>query len=261
MASSGSLKDQFGDQAVNQAETLIGRAKIARSSAEKYARQICTEIGLADPENHIIMGPTKDLSRILAKAATQCAGNIQNVTDICRLTIVCDDVKSLDKARKLFLESKNSGFHDHMAERSGVSFHSRPRDHLTTPKRWGYMALHLRMEADLGQGRTVPFELQITHRGMWHHCYKETHRLYESIREEIETVEAQGGSIPEQLSEGAQDILEQILTIHRKGAEQYGLTKLVQGEFPKLSKAARPQPDTSAANVNLPPPAGLDLAG
>jgi ppGpp synthetase/RelA/SpoT-type nucleotidyltranferase len=235
---------------------LIGQAQVARSPAERYAREVCREIGLDDPANHIVMGPTKELGRILEKAASQCSGNIRDVTDICRLTIVCDDAKTLAKARKLFFEGRSSDFHDRMEERSGVVFRSQPKDYMTAPKRWGYMALYLRMQADLGQGRAIPFELQITHRGLWHHCYPETHRLYESIRGDIEAVEAKGRRIPEDLSKEAQGVLAQILDIHRSGAESYGLMPLVRGKFPQLSKAA---PRTDGQEIDILPPADLDL--
>lgn len=258
MAPISVLKKTFGDQAVGQAETLIGRAKLAKSPAEKYAREICAEIGLADPNNHIIMGPTKELSRILQKAASQCAGDVQSITDICRLAIVCDDIKTLDKARKLFFSKNNAEFHDRLQERSGIRFHSAPKDYLSVPKRSGYMAIYLRMEADIGQGRKIPFELQITHRGLWNHYYPQTHRLYESIRTEIEAVETKGGSIPRDLSQTAQDVMDQILSLHREGAEQHGVMPLVRcGSFPEHGKVIPPRAD--GKEIDIPPPANLNL--
>lgn len=250
------LRNVFGDGAVDQAEMLIGQARAAKSPAERYARAVCRKIGLDDPANHIIMGPTKELSRILQKAASQYYGNVRDVNDICRLTIVCDDIKTLVEARKLFFEGRGSEFHDHMKERSGVVFRADPKDYLTVPKRWGYMALYLRMQADLGHGRTTAFELQITHRGMWHHCYPETHRLYESIREEIEALEAKGRRIPEDLSEEAQSVLEQILAIHRCGAQAYGLMPLTGGKFPQLRKAS---PRTDGKEIDILPPDHFEL--
>lgn len=214
-------------------------------------------MGITDPENHVVTGPTKELSRILEKAASQCGGNVRGVTDICRLTIVCDDPKTLARARQLFFEGRGADFHDRMEERSGVRFHTAPKDYISQPKRWGYMALYLRMKADTGHGRSLPFELQITHRGMWNHAYPASHKLYESIRKEIEAVEAEGGSIPKGLSDNAKDVLCKILDLHREGALQYGMMPLVKSPFPELKKAA---PRKDGKEIDILPPTGTYLS-
>jgi len=246
------LLQRWGRSTVDEAEHLRGHAQLARSNAHKYAADLCRELGIDDPQNHIVMGPTKDLKRILEKAASQCGGRVRDITDICRLTIVCDDPRTLAKARKLFFEGRGRDFHDDMAERSGVTFHTEPKDYISQPKRWGYMAIYLRMQADLGGGRTLPFELQITHRGMYNHAYPQTHKLYESIREEMEIVEAKGGRVPDDLSDHAKDVLSEILDIHRDGAKQYGLLPLVSGAFPQLNKS---KPRTDGQEVDILPPA------
>lgn len=231
------------------AKKRMGPAQQTKRAAEKYAYAICDALGL--PHTEITIGPPKDPQRAAQKALTQYQGHVEKIGDFCRLSIEFEDPALIPAIQELMSLTKG-GKPKHSAIKklhssSDIGFKKPPRDHFMNPKRWGYLVMFLQLETQLSKGNPTRFEIQIVPKGM-REVYKQSHALYETIREEIERTEKEFGSIDRALatdqkrleksqkpiiSDQAKSVLQKMIDLHETRAKELGLTRYI-GQFRSL---------------------------
>lgn len=217
-------------QPMERAKTRAGRANHTRTLAKQIAEAFCKTIGL-DFNEDVFIGPTKTIERILQKAKTQHGGNIESVSDGCRLMIVFNDaalVEEITDMLHLALERRRrSGNHRNEFEQAlnRNDFDIEFKDYFKKPKRWGYMGFVLKISPKGGK-KHIPFEIQITHRTLFEKYYPSTHTLYESIRENIEHYESAGTPL-KNWDKFTRDKLSIMLQLHRDGATESGVENYI----------------------------------
>jgi len=217
-------------------EQIKRLAAQTRTPAFKYAAAILKEIGVADTaaNRHIIMAALKEDKSIERKATSQYNGKRHLVDDGCRLMILLDTPKQMQRALQIFgVNARNHGFNAKMREHGkGYRHHKPPRDYMTYPKRWGWLGIQLKMATTVGKGQEGKFEVQIIMRGM-KPAYDQTHALYENVRTALETWERSNQNIHEVLTPEQIQMVQNILDIHRNAAIDCG-ADVFYSEFPVL---------------------------
>ncbi|MFP4313437.1 MAG: hypothetical protein ACLFR0_03825 [Alphaproteobacteria bacterium] len=230
-------KNSFIDAAKGKGpspQQIIKDSEQLRTPAYKYARAICERVfkldDLSEIEDRIYMAEPKSYESISRKARDNYQGDRTKITDGARLTVFTKDAQELENALKIFnpVHYRNHSFHKDMQRRSGYTFHNDPKDFVTNPKRWGYMALYAVMDYD---GKS--FEVQIYPHSM-KKTYNRTHELYEAVRGSLEKWEQSGKAIDEILTAGELDIVKEILELHKQAAQEAGILDLVD-RFPEFS--------------------------
>ena len=166
MARVSTIEKQWGGHLGNRADTLIKRSQRTRTSAVKIAHIMCDLIDIDYYNTQTcLVGPTKTRGRILEKAVTDYSGHVESISDGCRLMLLFDDAKTIDKISRNIISKKNKAPFDERLK--GTNFHVMDtKDMVTTPKKWGYMGYLLKFEPEKKLNLYTPFEVQITHRGV-----------------------------------------------------------------------------------------------
>ncbi len=222
------IEKQWGSHLSERADSLIKRSHRTRTSAAKIARIMCE---LIDVDYHntqtCLVGPIKTKERILEKAATDYSGNIESISDGCRLMLLFDDARTIERIRRNLISGKNKSPLEKLLK--GTNFHimGSPKDMISSPKKWGYMGYMLKFEPEKKLNLYTSFEVQITHRGLKDNYFPITHDLYESKRVVIENYENDNVPI-EEWDEDTRAVVQQMLDLHREGAQRYGLMPYVK---------------------------------
>lgn len=224
--------------------TIWNKSQQVQSAAYKYAREVCTDVlglpkcNITDLENRIYVAEPKSPHSIARKLRDNYNGDSTRIKDGARLTVFTQTPKELEAAIAAFSKNglNNNRFHRHMQSRSGYTFREDPKDYVTKPKRWGYIALYC--VVDHGG---IPFEVQIFPENM-KPIYDQTHQLYAEVRPALEKWEQankksdDGKNVPirDFLSADEIKIVQQILDMHYQGVKEAGILHLIAGEFPSI---------------------------
>lgn len=256
---------------------LQQEAKAARSNVERFCCALLKSadgLRLPDPqiesEHRVEMGCIKGVTQIIRKSGSQYDGDTSKVDDVCRAQIYTHDnqelknllnfiskqyrtintkfkatgCKSPDKWLKnnLWANTQIRAVHDDSGELELKQF----KNHITSPKQWGWMGLTLKLETQIQTGTWVPFEIQIFPQDM-KDAYERSHKYYEVIRNDMEQWEkaCKTENIPvEEFFKDRPDVLNTLnimLATHRTAANQCGLLALnneLGGKpFPTLTDA------------------------
>ncbi|MFN3699897.1 MAG: hypothetical protein ACK4VI_00070 [Alphaproteobacteria bacterium] len=222
-------------------EHIRKQSQMVQTPAYKYARAFCSEVLGIDETDHfaiedrIYMAEPKSEASINRKARDNYGGDSTRITDGARLTIFTRSPKELKEAMKVFGSNmRQHNFNKDIQRRSGYTHHHDPRDFITNPKRWGYMALYLTIEYD-----GTPFEVQIYPESM-KATYDKTHKLYEAVRGSLENWEQKskhsGKPVPidSVLTAGEIEVVKEILELHKIAAKEAGLLPMVKTKFPEF---------------------------
>lgn len=263
-------------------ERLRKNAETTRSTMEKFASQLMRYgIGIKGEDvmgpQRFSMGNIKGAEQTSRKVYSQFDGDSRKVSDPCRSQIYTHSPKELEKLLK-FLEkeydyteenfhhrgdrtpgrrSQKAGLWNNVEVRTDNGEIKRFKDHITNPKRWGWMGLTLHLETKLNNNEWGKFEIQVFPEGM-RDAYDATHAAYEEIRTDIERWEQAcedakeyglSGDIPiEEFFANEPKILNTlnlIINLHKSAGEQCGLHKLRQKlggpDFPSLNTASPKQ--------------------
>jgi hypothetical protein len=215
-------------------EQIHKQSQKVQTPAYKYARAFCIDVLGIDQTDHysveerIYVAQPKSKDSIHRKARNNYDGDSTRITDGARLTIFTKTPEELKEAMKVFGSNmRQHNFNKDMQRRSGYAHYHDPRDFITSPKRWGYMALYLTVVKD-----NIPFEVQIYPESM-KATYDQTHILYEAVRGSLEKWEQSGKPIDAVLTAGEIEIVKEILTLHKKAAKEAGLLSMVR-KFPEF---------------------------
>jgi len=214
-------------------EHIRNAAQKVATPAYKYARAICEKVlgieDLTEIDERIYIAEPKSKASINRKARDNYDGDRTRIKDGARLTLFTKSQEETEEILKTFGRNLSQNkFNKDMQRRSGYRFHEQPKDFITTPKRWGYMASYLVLEH---KGTT--FEIQIYPKSM-KETYDRTHKLYESVRGSLEEWEKSELCIDEVLTPGELGVLQEMLNLHEQAAEDAGILDLVD-RFPKLA--------------------------
>lgn len=159
------------------AEIVVKNSEQARSTLHKFADLWCKNSkAKLDPDNAVVMGPTKTKDRIIEKAVARYDGDVFQVSDGCRNRILIDDPAQV-KMMKAAVHSPQ--FISNCASK-GIKITS-VEDLFEKPTATGYRALVVKTEIDLGKGRSQLAETVVMPRG-WVEDYETTHAYLEQIR-------------------------------------------------------------------------------
>tara|TARA_B100000780_G_scaffold277345_1_gene247821 strand:+ start:6878 stop:7690 length:813 start_codon:yes stop_codon:yes gene_type:complete len=214
------------------ADQIWNASQKVGTPAYKYARAICEKVlnihDLAEIDERIYMAAPKSKDSINRKARNNYNGDRTRIKDGARLTLFTKSADETEKIIKTFTGGYTQNkFIKDMQRRSDYRFHEEPKDFISSPKRWGYMATYLVLEH-----KQTTFEIQIYPECM-KPVYDITHKLYDSVRGSLEKWEQSGKNIDDVLSKDELNILQEMLDLHKSAAKEAGILKLVN-RFPKL---------------------------
>ena len=180
------------DQLKKKADQAIKNAGLARSPLQKFSYAICNESDIT-PEDSVVMGDVKSLDRIIEKAVARYDGDVSKVDDVCRDMILIDDQYQLRELRAII---SSSSFRDTWEDK-GVRV-EKIDDMFSHPHEdTGWRGLVLKLEVDLGKGRTQSAEVQVIPRAM-QDIYQSTHIDLEYIRKKKDNAKALGTRLSEE---------------------------------------------------------------
>jgi len=230
-------------------ETLIKIAQQTSHYAESYAMSLAAELKIpaGTRRERINMGPIKKPDAADRKTISQYDGDRRKLDDMCRLQLLTNGPKEMERILRIFGSSGmvSNNFHKNMFSRSGYQHLEAPRDYISKAKRWGWMGVQLKVKTPLNKGKTGKFEVQIFDQGM-KDAYDKTHGLYEEIRTSLETWEASNKELHKVLTAQEFKVAQEILRTHRDAAEKCGLINLCTSPFPELND---PQPLIVEENI------------
>ena len=159
------------------ADMAVRNSEQARSTLHKFADLWCKNSkAKLDPDNAVVMGPTKSKDRFIEKAVARYNGDVFQVSDGCRNRILIDDPSQVKMMKAVI----NSPQFVENCESKGIKITS-VEDLFEKPTATGYRALVVKTEIDLGKGRSQLAETVIMPRG-WTEEYETTHVYLEQIR-------------------------------------------------------------------------------
>lgn len=178
----GRTHDAVGRDALETAQRMIEDTRDAREIALPFAERLTRKLGL-DPEESLIEGPPKSLFRIFEKAYGKYKGVFEDVPDYQRVRILVESPDDIIALRRMLL-GDHPTYHD---KRIGDVANKHPNNQITIkefedyfwePSSTGRVGIHLQLDVKLTGTRSVPFEIQVIHKGMLE-TEEFTHRNYE----------------------------------------------------------------------------------
>ncbi len=192
-------------------ERIQKNSQRIQSEAEKFARNLikhATKMDDGDIANHnmVQLGSIKTIEAILRKAHNDYDGDLSQVADGCRLQILTDDARNDEKIfallEKEYKHAQRKHDPDSTKRNDSFKFNDKIRylahrnnddvkelvefkDHVSKPKKWGWMGTMVKLEVNIGKGYYVPFEIQMFPKAM-KEAYDESHKLYSLIKSDVE---------------------------------------------------------------------------
>lgn len=205
-------------------ERAIKNGELSRSPLQKFSYALCNEAGLC-PEDSVIMGPIKDLKRILQKAVARYDGDVSQVSDVVRDMVALDHIEEVKAIKDI---ASNAKFRE-AQESKGVKILA-VEDYFEHPtETTGWRGLVIKLEVDLGKGRTQKAELQAVPRDMIPD-YEATHAYLERARDIIDLRRAQGLDVTAHERLSINEDRNTAKKMHLSGAMRTGFIRL---ETPK----------------------------
>ncbi len=170
---------------VREAQKAIKYAGQARSSLQKFNDALATKLDM-EPATSVVIGPIKQEHRILQKAIARYDGDVSQVSDVSRSRIRLEAPSQVKEAKDVLA---SADFRHSLLEK-GITILA-VEDSFEKPKKTGWRGLVIKIEIDLGKGRSQKAETVMIPKG-WFPDYERTHTYFENSRAIKDMARAQG---------------------------------------------------------------------